>query len=299
MPPVDFIAEFLQRCTGRRGSAGRPPRTIARTVGHLEHVDPGLLMVAQVGDRCAVPRRPCSRRVVPTCGIRRDMTSTSSPIRNESSATPRKSTVPGKRRADRERRRAQTDAEHIAERAPVGLRRRVDVEVRPVAQERREEREALNVVPVQMGQQARAVKRLIRLGTSCRSSEARPEVEQQRVMTGDRRPNTRRIAPVARATSSPSHGVEPRTPWNVTSNSAPMMAVKIALDVGSEKIGDECHTPRGGGSAREEPYRCRVECQSLRSIRAPALACRRRWRRRSAARVRRRPPGCASSSRRK
>ena len=60
------------------------------------------------------------------------------------------------RRSDREVRRAHDLREHVAQRA-LGLARPVDVERRTLAVERREERQALHVIPMKVRQQHRPV----------------------------------------------------------------------------------------------------------------------------------------------
>ena len=197
MPPRRLHPELLGRVLGVVDQQVDAFAQLARTVGHLEHVDAGLLVVAQVGDRRPVPRDPVAARGADVRDQARHDVDVADP--EGLVADPAEVDAAGERlERDRERRRAQAGTEHVTERAPVGLRRGVDVEVRPVAQEGREEREALDVVPVQMGQQARAAERLARPVRQAVVAQAGTEVEQQRVVIGDVDRHARRVAAVAR-----------------------------------------------------------------------------------------------------
>ena len=82
---------------------------------------------------------------------------------------------------DREERRAHHLREHLAE-WPVGLAWPVYVEGRALDVERQEERQALHVVPVEMGQERGAVE--CPLARHPVGTQARAEVEEERRLIG-------------------------------------------------------------------------------------------------------------------
>ena len=150
VPPVDFIANsarvycasWIRRSTPSHSSSAL---SVARV-----HVDPGLLVVAQVGDRQPPPTPIGS----PACCRRAGSGATCtamSPIEKSSSPFGVELDVAGQLvEIDREHRRTERVADHVADRRAVLLDRRVEVEDVPVAQQRWEERQALHVVPVQV-----------------------------------------------------------------------------------------------------------------------------------------------------
>jgi hypothetical protein len=98
--------------------------------------------------------------------------------------------------ADREQRRADRRREDLGRGAPVVLGRGVDDELALLVQQRAEERQSLDVVPVEVAQQARATER--RTGRAAQSEVAQPgaEVEQEWVLAGHVDGHAGRVAAV-------------------------------------------------------------------------------------------------------
>jgi hypothetical protein len=94
---------------------------------------------------------------------------------------------------DREVRRPHHCGEHVAER-PVGLTRPVHVETRRLAVQRREERQPLHVVPVQVREQDRAVE--VALAMQAVRAESGAEVEDDRVRALGLEGDTRGVSAV-------------------------------------------------------------------------------------------------------
>ena len=123
---------------------------------------------------------------------------------------------------DREERRPHQLGEHLAERPSV-LARPEHVERRALAVERREERKALHVIPVQVRQQHGAVE-LVRAAVG--RTARRPVPRSKRIGGASSVSRaTHDEWPPKRAYSGPAHGVEPRTPLNTT---------RIPPDMGGE-----------------------------------------------------------------
>ena len=134
--------------------------------------------------------------------------------------------------ADREQRRANGDRDHVFERPAIVLGRPVHVERRTFAQQWREEREALHVVPMQVGQQAVTPEQFVDRDALAVVAKARAHVEQQRCLPRRVDRHARRVAAVptdvialARRRAADSmerdahHRVIPKT-WHVTRRSS-------------------------------------------------------------------------------
>ena len=155
-----------------------------------------LLMVGEVGDGHPVPRhpvaeggsdvgngaghdlRPADREVVVADVVERD-----------------RAAEPLER--DREVRRADEEVEGVVHAAAVLLNGRVDVQSGAVAQQRDEERQALDVVPVEVGQERGAQKGLVRLAAGPEVPESRAEVEHDRSLIPAVHGHARGVAAVA------------------------------------------------------------------------------------------------------
>ena len=129
------------------------------------------------------------------------------------------SAPPGRRSAgelvqrDREQRRADRRAQHAGRRAAVLLRRRIDDEFAFLAQQRGEERQTLDVIPVQVAQQTGAAKRRALGPRQPEVAQSGAEVEQQRVLAVDGDRHTGRVPAVSSelvtlARRRPAHSVE-------------------------------------------------------------------------------------------
>ena len=170
-------------------------------------------VVGEVRDRHAVPARPGSR-----ASGRRGAPSASAPSRRPTgkSSSPvswkRTSPVSWSGRIGKNGGRI-ISREHLAERALV-LARPVHVERRALAVQRREERQALHVVPVQVREQRGAVEHARR--TVARTGAARCRGRRGSAAASSVSSATHDEWPPKRAYSGPAHGVEPRTPLNTT-----------------------------------------------------------------------------------
>ena len=155
--PQSPSAGTRRPCTARRGSAGRRRRTSSSTpVGDGVAAVDGLLVVGQVGDGHAAQRRRGSRTCARRGGSAADLTFAVADARTRSSADVVEADVAGRslraspgssggrmsRRTPRRRER------------PSSCGGRVDVELGAGPQQRGEERQALDVVPVEVGEQA-------------------------------------------------------------------------------------------------------------------------------------------------
>jgi hypothetical protein len=110
---------------------------------------------------------------------------------------------------DGEHRRRDRAVQHVLGAAAVVLARRVHVELTPVAQQGLEERQALDVIPVQMTDQAARLQRLVLWDGVAEVAQAGTEVEQYRRVSWDVDGDARRVAPVPRDLGSVARGRAP------------------------------------------------------------------------------------------
>ena len=156
--------------------------------------------------------------VGPTCGTSRDRHRARRRCRTRRRSTSWKRNVPGELRdADREQRRADHRLEHLGDASGR----------RPAPARRCRARRPACSIGVKNGRpcvwsqcrwvsrQAAAERAVVRLG-GAEVAQPGAEVEHDRLLTGD--VDARRTTCCRRTAvmSSPWHGVEPRTPWNVT-----------------------------------------------------------------------------------
>ena len=113
---------------------------------------------------------------------------------------------------DREERRPDAEVERLEQAEAVVLRRRVDLEVAAL-QDGNEEREALHVIPVQVGDQRRAVERTVEGLGLAEVAQAGAHVEDDRILAGGLDRDARCVSAITsgsitRARCRPSHAEE-------------------------------------------------------------------------------------------
>ncbi len=263
VPPVPLRLRTPRSCAGRRGSRCRRRRTAPA---------PGRGCSRRCASGCSPdrgrggtrPRRPPMSTRNPSVGPmwRTHRRRAPSPLRWRSRRRRCRGTA--RRRSswlghDREERRPHHLCEHLTEGSGL-LAGSVDVERRPLAVQRGEERQPLHVIPVQVRQAAP-----IRGTPPCNAERRdaarcrdRAGSEARRRSRARRTTNGRRSA----RTSGPAHGVEPRTPLNTT---------RIPPDIVG-RIATLCGTL----NSRPRPGRRRVPTGPSRTLGASEGA--RRWR---------------------
>ena len=110
----------------------------------------------------------------------------------------------------REERRPHELVERLGQRARL-LGRAVDVELRPRRQDRGEERQALHVVPVHVGDQGRAPERAVGGQVLAELAQAGAQVEDDRVVAGRVELDAGRVAAVATVLVAGTRGRAPYT----------------------------------------------------------------------------------------
>ena len=206
-------------------------------VAQLEHdvgstwraVD-GLLVVADVGDGRRRRARSGSRSVVPMWGTWAAVTvAPSRSIERPAFEGRGSGCSPGRSAGRTGKNGGRMNSSKASARPTPVVGRAVDVEAGSRRAARREEREALDVVPVEVGDQGVGRGRARRAARSRRRTAGRCRGRARSARARAPRARRRRCCPRSGGCASHGHGVEPRTPKKVTFNRASPRVLRLRV----------------------------------------------------------------------